>query len=628
MNSRRHRTKRRTRHLAPLAGALLMALVTPATAGAPWQARLVPAALNKDRTVHLVAGHTQPVILMLQASDEERQKRGEHDVDIVLTLPASLRLVDQGGQFPPRAEWTRAPDGKRTVYSLAYKVPNSRLCPGNPGSRLGSVWQSQALYLAAPTRLAEGEAAALELRIEVDGYSARESYEVKLHQPGAPGVQTKLTRIGLWSYNFTRSGKAASEGLAALLQHAGVRHTQSGSGALLPHLRQRGIVHGSTTHHGEFQDPAIPDLRPSGKARDHDFPCPVSAVETYAGDPTKTPGVAALVEGARKRDGIATFDYEPMISCGCGFSPRSLARFKQVAGLTDAQLERWRQAVQEHGKKICAIEDPPLATWYRQWVAFRTDTTAAYVRLIADGFHRLLPEGRLELTPNAGYGRDGVTALACGYDATEMARYVDAILPQIYKGYGAAEAKAAISMVRGWRAELDAKQARAELHPILLVRYAGASVRNSPAYLHLQILGAVAEGAQGVLFFYPDLMDAPYWLQLAETTRILDRYERFYHEGQRVTELFRPRPAMLEGVTEIGVGGLKLSVQNPNWHVTAHRMDDRILLTLFNLQSGNDGVFSLEGPPGWTVSDSAGVEPRGSDWLVAPRSAGFVTLRR
>ncbi|MFA9479323.1 family 10 glycosylhydrolase [Phycisphaerales bacterium AB-hyl4] len=604
---------------------ILFAMMLTGTAPTPvhaedWRPVLLPASINQDRTVHMVGGHIQPVFLMFQASDAVRQQAEEHKVEVYVSLPIEVKLLDHAGQFHEYDQPSHEQQGERVVHRLPLRVSN-HLLAGHPGANFISEWTSQALYLDIPEQL-PAEQRFIEIELRVDGTAVQQRWPMVLHAFDQPGIQNRLTRIGMWSYGYTRAGEASGPGLAAFLQQAGIGHTQLASEAMHSALVERNIINGGDVHHDHFFSSQYPDVTATGAVFAGGFACPVSAVEHY--HPADLPGVSVMAEAARRFDGIATVDYEP--EARFGFSDHSIERFKQDMDVSDEAFDRLRAYIAEHGLRTYITEDSEIAELYKRWVDWRTKQVARYVRHMAEGFKELKPDGRFELTPNPGYDDTGLATLGYGYNAVEMARYVDAIQPQIYVGYGGAGAKLAMQYVRNWRQNMKEQNAEAELHPILLVRYAGASVFNNPNRLHQQIIGAIAEGADGILLYYPDQMDAPYWIKLSKTTRTLDRVEQFYHEGERVDEEFPPQN-MLEGTASVSRWPAhKLVVENPEWHMTAHRLNDRVLLTLFNLHEANDVIFSVQTPDNWHVTETMEADETGDDWLVAPQSIGFVVL--
>lgn len=65
-------------------------------------------------------------------------------------------------------------------------------------------------------------------------------------------------------------------------------------------------------------------------------------------------------------------------------------------------------------------------------------------------------------------------------------------------------------MTENWRGELQQQNAKTQLWPLLLVRYSGATVYNSPERLRQQIIGTLAHGANGIGLYYPGNMDGSY----------------------------------------------------------------------------------------------------------------------
>ena len=219
-----------------------------------------------------------------------------------------------------------------------------------------------------------------------------------------------------------------------------------------------------------------------------------------------------------------------------------------------------------------------------------------------------------------------------------MAQYLDVVQPQIYEGYGAVNSKMAINIASKWRERIDREGWACKLYPILLVRHAGASVLNNPNRVASQIIGTIAEGADGVVLYYPELMDAPYWTMLTEVTRQLAKFEAYYTQGKRVDDLFTT-VMMEEGVSIAQPYSLRIPVDNASWHFTAHAYGNTVLLTLQNLNEANDVWFRFDMPGGsnsWSISESLDAPgyggslnvPDSSGWLIPPQKTGFVILKK
>lgn len=600
-----------------------------AAAGAAWDLLLVPASLNEDRTVKVVAGHVQPLVVMLQASDEIRSQGTSHAVIVEFSLPPGTVVEDQGGQFEVIREETGQDERGRTLAKYTFMIRNDNLV-GRPGERPLSEWNSHALFARFPERLEDGADAYVNVRLEhrrfvrgeIVSVQLEKEWPLELYALAEPGVQLERTWVGLWDYTLARAGKAGPS-VGAWLAASGVNFIQRGTGEFFEAMRSQGIRTGGYVHHSLFYSPRCPDVRADGTARVNDYADPQCIVDLPEG--ADVPGVAALVQTASAHDGWATIDYEPSVPSG--FSEASLAAFARAAGLDQEAVERFRKAVAENGVYTYLSTDPVIAGLYDKWVAFRTQQVSAYVKRLADEMKRAAPGTKLAVTVNDGFAHEDPTARGYGYVAAEMARYVDAIMPQIYKGYGGAPAKLVLQRVQGWRDAMAQREAKAQLVPILLVRYAGATVRNTPARVRQQIFAALAGGADGFLLYYPANMDAPYWLMLSETTREIAAVEAFYHDGVRVDGEFTPL-GMPTGYEEVlQYPRHPLPVQDPGWAYTAHFHDGQYLLTLFNLQSEGDLTFRFDSENAWEVVSTRGVVSAGpGGWTVPAEGVGLVIL--
>ena len=187
------------------------------------------------------------------------------------------------------------------------------------------------------------------------------------------------------------------------------------------------------------------------------------------------------------------------------------------------------------------------------------------------------------------------------------------------------DAKRVIDVAGQWRKRIDREEWACKLCPILMVRYAGAAVYNPPNRVASQILGTIAEGADGVVLYYPELMDAPYWTMLAEVTRQVGRFEAYYTQGKRVDDQFAPI-MMDEGQTLVSPHAKRIPVENPSWHFTAHEWDGKTLLTLQNLHEGNDMWFRFEmagGKDAWEIAESLDAPQYSGGWLIPPAENGL-----
>lgn len=604
------------------------------------QLSLIPASLNADRTVYLAAGHTQPVDFMLQASEKVTGSGADCPIEMVVELPAGIRFRGASGGWNTKGfPVIRDLSNRRQQIRLQFEVPPGYFA-GKPGETLVSEWRAQSFF------------------IEVEQAAVDEPGEVKVELRSAHGMtqnrwplrvmsliersekRPELTTIGLWSYGLHRAGYwdnrvekdgggnsawLASDGVARFLANAGINFVQRGEGTFHAAARRHGVTIGGDSHHSLFDGgDELRDYTVNGRALVDHFASAVRVLKLP--ENAVIPGVREMVRIARQQDGMATIDYEPI--WGEGFSPDAIALFKAEQQISDERFDAFQAYFQKMGSRLYVEGSAEMLAIYRQWVQFHSRQCAAYVKRITDGVRSLDPQVRVVLTPNPTFDDQSLMTLGFGYNAAPFAQYVDVIMPQIYNGYGGVGAQLTLQTVRGWREAMASMGATSELWPILLVRYAGAEQKNLPARVRQQIIGTLAEGAEGFLLYYPSQMDAPYWQMVAHTTDEIARYEYFYQRGTRVDERF--------SVREMPMGHEMLSVyprheervENPRWSFTAHEHDGSVLLTMLNLDETGDMTFTVDVPENYRVHTEAGVQRQDDGrWQVQAQDVGFVILK-
>ncbi|MFA9478147.1 hypothetical protein ACERK3_07530 [Phycisphaerales bacterium AB-hyl4] len=605
---------------------LLTAASMPALADQPaWRALVVPASLDDDETIHWVADHGQAVSVVLQALDEIAQSASEHELSITLSLPPGTEFLGGDGSWQFQEEpVTQTVDGRPHVR-MRFLIPSNRI-QGEPGDRAGSEWMSQTLFVRAPEQIDPTDAF-VRIELEHERATTRANLPVEMHVLDEPGVQPEGLRLGLWTYAHSRKNERSAAAMTDFLKTVGVNYLQEADDTLYKAMRSNGITSGGKSHHGVLSDPELKAVAPSGETIDN-FNAPVDdfrVVRRFA--PSETPGVAELVATARRQDGIASLNLEPTQLAG--FHPDAIDAFLERADISPEQFDAFRTTLAEHGRRAhLKITSPEFQHAHDEWVAFRSDVASKYVAHLAEGFRAEMPDGRFELCVNQGFAGDPPTMRGYGYDAAALARHTDAILPQLYYGYGPANAKRSLLMARAWVRELAEQQIEADFIPLVLKRYAGASVKNTAEQLTQHLIGMIAEGAAGAVIYYPEVMDARDWIKVAEVSRQFDKYGSFYREGTRVDDRFAPAH-MPTGSEEVsGYPGYTIRVDNPTWHFTAHHLNGKTLLTLFNLKEEQPLKFHIPESEGQTVAASEGVKPAKGGRFVGPRQVGFVVLEQ
>jgi hypothetical protein len=617
---------------------------------ADWGAVLLPASLNNDRTVRLLGEQTQVITFILQASDEVRARGAKHHIEVAFDLPTGFEAIYSEGYYQFTKKSSRTV-GARTITTYDAEVTNGFLV-GAPGSPINSEWRVHSLFLKTAKQIAPGEdylglqirdAAAAGARAEGAIESLR--WPLSLTEMKPPVARPKRTTLGLWDYNFYRSNDAVtSEGLARLFKDSGIGFTHYAEYEVYHQaLKKQGILTGGNTLNASFYSSEYADADPAGHELADEFSNPQAIIDLPKGAPI--PGVKTLLNHARLGDNIATFDFEP--DGAHGFGEPSVREFKKRNKVSDADFAKFRAHVAENRLLTFQSTDPLIQRIWKQWTEFRSQQIEGYTRRIYQDLKAQAPDVKLAITSRVTMGKDSSATLAVGTDNSVMARYCDMMMPQIYCGYGAANTKLAIETSARWAAELRRQKSGAELWPLLLVRYAGASVANSPLRLRQQAIGSLTQGAKGILFYYPGNMDAPYWTMAARLTEDIAKYEDFYHDGKRVDELYK-LSELPQGMAQVSMWpGYTETVQNPGWAFTAHELNGKVLLTLMNLEEANDLVFGVEvGNTKLVASQDAELikgrraetgtldAANGRDtalsgtaqWLVAPGQIGYVIL--
>lgn len=627
----------------PIQTVALFPLVISAIAALPllakaqeWNAVILPASLYKDRSIRLVSEHTQLLSFTLQADSAVRERGASQNITLEFDLPEGVTINSQSGYFKMTERSNTTKDG-RTLVVYDATVENAHL-NGTPGERVGTEWLLHKIFVNTPKEVALGQGF---IKVTViDGQNAQSfSWPLQLQELKPPAARPKRASVGLWDYNFVTSDSGA--GIARFFKDSGIEFTQNaGDENYLKALQKEGVVTGGNTHHAYFVKADAPDVDAAGNEYRDGFPDPQAIINLPPG--ADIPGVDTIIKLAREGDGIATYDYEPIGTLG--FSDASIKAFRDAYKVKEADFKKFREYVAKNGLQTFLSTDPVVAKTWRQWTAFRSLQTERYTSRIYRAVKAKAPEVKVAVTPTRSAGTDSKSTIALGTDNAIMAQNTDFILPQIYTGYGGADAKLAMRLTANWRHEMNLQRTTSKLWPLLLVRYAGATPYNSPQRLFQQAIGSMANGADGITFYYPGNMDAPYWNMVARLNEDLARYEDFYLDGKRVDDQFKLSQLPTGNVEVNMYPGYAEPVQNPGWEFTAHQLGTKVLLTLINLEEANDLVFGIDVGKATHMStrNAEAITSRPSatkeeqivplsgvnQWLVAPGQVAYIILER
>lgn len=594
-----------------------------ADASEKWAFKVFRAEHKPGRVIDLLAGHASPIFLAVEADESVSRSGDPIRVEVEMEMPAAIDFVDHGGVFFEADAPQAQVEGDRRRVAIAFDVRRNMI-ETPPGRRARAEWRRQALFLHADAAAAGKHD--LRIIVRVDGETLERRYDVTVHDAERPGVQSSRAGVELWSYVFGRVGDRGAEATAELMRFGGVTHINWAQPPLHSALASYGITAGGDTHHAVFAIDQCVDIRPSGSRKPGTFPSPYCAIQ-HAAEVDVLPGVETLVRHAREKDGIATIDYEP--GANRGWTPDATAAFRERYGVSEQAFAAFRSYFAEEGRAgFIPSAQSPHQKLYEQWTEFHSENVGGYVREIYADFKRLMPEGRLEITTNMGLHAKPELMYAWGYDATALAPHCDKIMPQVYLGYGAAQARYLFDVVAAWRENLDARGEAARLVPLLLIRYPGAGPgqANTPMRMAQQIVASMAAGAEGVMLYYPAQMDGRHWNALARVTRRLADVEAFYLDGEPVRAVSVRGPDRTPD-TFIRWPGTQIRVDEPGWHASTHKLGDRALVTLFNFEEHGEQRFVITPPEGWTATQAFDAVRVADGWEVAPQSVGYIVFQ-
>ena len=549
--------------------------------GETWQIRQIPADLDKGRQdMCVVAGYCNPIAFVLQTTPENCRR--DQDLVIEFVLPIGFDVIDSARGVDGH-RYTRAYQDGALVVTDSFRHNRHQLTP--LGSR-PSEWRTYKIALRVPADVKPGSRLTMRLhhqgRMEVE-----RTWDIRFTRlEGQDSPPLRKLVFGFYDYGYNGLKNAADD-ILNLFQAVGVNQFR----VLNTRQRPPNFIWLSSVHHDFFHSRQHPNISVGGEPSKGGF-CDPEAVIAEGATAVIPKAIERLVQAVDSSPSQAVYiDYEP--TGITGFSERSIQKFMSEHQVSADDFARFREAYAREKHQVYRVEDAVVQAVYSKWTAFNTRQSAEYIGAIARDFKARRPEAQFWVTQSCTCGMDDKTR-ALGNDNSAMAAYLDGVLPQIYCGYGATAAKRSALVVEGWRRQINRLNPSCRLVPLLLNRYAGASVKNSPEMVRLQGLAAVASGADGVSYYFVQNFDGDYYPQLLRMRQDMARYEDFYVDGKRVDDRF--------DLSEMGEGkvpmhmwpGVSVEVPNPGWHYTAHQLNGKILLTLFNFDKDNELLFKVK----------------------------------
>lgn len=521
-----------------------------------YSVRVVPADIRRHGELVMARNFTQGVSIFLHTS----KKSVDKDVDIQLdfTLPPGITIAGTAGGKGLQGN----------VYS--YKLPPRLvILPGQGGGE----WKCTYVSFHISNEAVSGSK--IIITPTVDGKKQLpQSYTLRLVDlPSTPAPKLKKLRHMIYDYGFFTIPDKDNK-MAEFFAHVGFNYANHGT--------WKDMQVSNYVHHSQFWNPALP-MAPSvdGKVyKNLNHGDPQSYISLGA-DKIAGQQIKAIAEKCRKSGNIIHLDYEPF-GYGDFFTEESINKFLKETGISRAKFDIFRAEYARQWRNMNFNATAESKEIFLKWVDFVTAQSVEFLAILRAELKKYNPEIKLEITQTNSCGARDSATLAFGHDNSAMAKSCDMVQPQIYNGYDDAHAKYTILRMREWKQRVSSLNPSCQVMPLLLKSWSGAKSGNTPQMIYLQALGGFAEGMDGIGWYYVQNLDGDDMLMLHKLSCDVAEYEDFYVDGVRCDKEF-----IFTGMPQ----DEKILLQKPytkkavnsQWHYTAHKLNGKTLLTLFNL---------------------------------------------
>ena len=463
-----------------------------------WEIKNIPASNNKDKTIYIFTEQAQVLTFVIKTAPANIRKKSK--IKLEFLFPAGTEFYGAKTLKVQKYNCSRTDLADRNEITVEFESDESIL---QDKKERENEWKN----FQAVIKLPEGCLKQWELPVKMfvdNHYINTYAWPVNSEKITGRGSKLNSIRLGLWDYGVSSCDFAASE-IIEFYKATGINYNQASIGK--DKLAKPSVLFGGGTNHALFYNKDYPDIDCQGKVCEATFCDPQAVINN--GAQVVDNGIRILIENAKNGNGTATVDYEP--TGDGGFSKISIAAFLNCNKLSMEQFEKFRKEYAKSKFLMYKAKDPAILDIFNKWIAFRSWQTQEYIGIIAKELKKRDPDVKFELTCRLSIGNDDIATRALGNNNGTMTKYLDAIMPQIYCGYDNASTKEAALQTGKWKHEIQYLNPACKLYPILLVRYGGVSVFNSPDRIRQQTIGAIAEGADGVVYYYTQQMDARYW---------------------------------------------------------------------------------------------------------------------
>ena len=590
---------------AILNAAALTAFGAPNVDGS-WEIRNVPAHFDHPGLLKIVPGEVQPFTFYFMVPEDILRTGGRVAAAGADTGGGSMTIKARRANFPLEVTM-EFPEGVEFIISNAGGERHSYKTEGRtvtdtysshwtrlqPKRRL-SEWKTYRIVVRtapiAPTGPAE-----FTMTLKDSGkVVAKKTWKVQWLPPVKAAPKLKHLKFGLWDYGLHHM-TVGQQGVVDLYKKVGfncffnqLKHIKPD-----PDFAQYGRFGGDLNSDSK----KFPDFGPDGNLRAGSLGGLNGWYLRHNKFEDALPDlVKGFVEfGKSLRSGWVGTDYEPT-GVEEGFVPGSIEDFKKLYHVSDADFERMREGLKKKNFHYRFTASDAEKKVFDKWNDWQSKLSAGFIRELVSRIRKADPGLKFFNTTLDALPCPDLKGSGLCIDASLQAKYMDMIMPQIYMEGRDVTAKYTILRVAEWKKRVNELNPKCLLHPLLIIRHSGTKLRNSPEYMRMHIIGAFAEGASGVSFYYAQQLNGFDWSALSETVRQVAEVEDFYVKGERCDGQFK-----VQGAPK-GVGWQqqfpdgKRKVVDPAWHMTAHKLDGRVLVTLFNLSDSAELCVKVKTP--------------------------------
>ncbi len=579
--------------LCAIFSALSAMLLCAAPADEAWEIRNMPAYFDNPGVLKVVPGEIQPLTFYFVVPESVLKTGGriaaadaatgggamtisankqQHKIDVDMTFPESMKFIisNAGGE---KHYYKKSGNRVIDTYSSHY----SRLQP----KRRMVEWKTWRMVVEVSDKAPAGEEK-LTMVLKHEGkVVVTKSWKIERVAPLQAAPKLKYLKLGLWDYGLHHM-TIGQQGVVDFYKKAGFN-------CFFKEMRYikhdpEFLLYGSYSQDYLRADlKKYPNFGPKGEERK------IALNGWYLKNNKFADMLPDVVKGYLEYGKLLNsswvgMDYEPT-SVEEGFIPESIAYFKSKYNVSDAEFEKMRKGIAAKYFKYRHTASPAEKKVFDKWNKYQSELSADFIKHLVSEIKKANPELKFHNTTLDALPPPDLKGAGLGIDPSLQVKYLDMIEPQLYIYGHLTSGKYAIQRTAEWKKRINKLNPKCQLHPLFIIRHSNTKIRNPSAILGMQIIGAYAEGAIGASIYFSQCFNAFDYLTMSKTISQVAEVEDFYVKGRRCDKDFKVTGAPLGyGWHKVFPDGER-KVPDYKWHMTAHKLNGKIVLSFFNFDS-------------------------------------------